>query len=276
LRLDRDRPPRLPVGVLPRTVGDEAEVRPPPAPDRTVPHELPAAGSRVEGDPRQSGRDQLVPLLDGAPVAGPPDLAAALQPVRGDARARLHLAAVRRPPDLRCAREPGSSAARGGERSRREPSAGVLAGDASAVPARRRRGLPLRLHPHARRVRHAVARRRNVRIHVRQPDRRPFRDRVSRLADGIDAGHLPAPRRRPAHGRLLPVPQTPAGGGGLMDVALSRTGAWVLRAFFVLVVAFLYAPIVVLLVFSFNDAAVPSFPLSGFTLEWYRQFLTNS
>jgi spermidine/putrescine transport system permease protein len=61
-----------------------------------------------------------------------------------------------------------------------------------------------------------------------------------------------------------------------MDVALSRNGAWLLRAFFFLVVLFLYAPIVILLIFSFNDSAVPTFPLSGFTLHWYHQFLTNS
>ena len=60
------------------------------------------------------------------------------------------------------------------------------------------------------------------------------------------------------------------------DVALSRSGAWILRAFFCLVVLFLYAPIVILLIFSFNDSAVPSFPLSGFTFHWYHQFLTNS
>ena len=61
-----------------------------------------------------------------------------------------------------------------------------------------------------------------------------------------------------------------------MDVALSRNGRLVLRAFFALVVVFLYAPIVILLIFSFNDSAVPTFPLSGFTLHWYHQFLTNS
>jgi spermidine/putrescine transport system permease protein len=61
-----------------------------------------------------------------------------------------------------------------------------------------------------------------------------------------------------------------------MDVALSRTGAWVLRGFFCLVVAFLYAPIVILLIFSFNNSTIPTFPLSGFTLHWYHQFLTNS
>lgn len=61
----------------------------------------------------------------------------------------------------------------------------------------------------------------------------------------------------------------------MSDVALSKNAARGLRAFYVLVVAFLYAPIVVLLVFSFNDSAVPSFPLSGFTLHWYGEFLRN-
>jgi spermidine/putrescine transport system permease protein len=61
-----------------------------------------------------------------------------------------------------------------------------------------------------------------------------------------------------------------------MDVALSRNGKWVLRAFFALVVVFLYAPIVMLLIFSFNDSALPAFPLSGFTLRWYREFLANT
>ena len=54
-----------------------------------------------------------------------------------------------------------------------------------------------------------------------------------------------------------------------------ETGAWLLRAFFALIIVFLYAPIVVLLIFSFNDSDLPTFPLSGFTLRWYHQFLTN-
>ena len=61
-----------------------------------------------------------------------------------------------------------------------------------------------------------------------------------------------------------------------MDVALSKNGARVLRAFFAFVVIFLYAPIVILLIFSFNDSEVPAFPLGGFTFHWYHQFLTNS
>jgi spermidine/putrescine transport system permease protein len=60
-----------------------------------------------------------------------------------------------------------------------------------------------------------------------------------------------------------------------MNVALSKTGGRLLRAFFALVVVFLYAPILILLIFSFNNSDVPAFPLSGFTLHWYHQFLTN-
>ena len=60
-----------------------------------------------------------------------------------------------------------------------------------------------------------------------------------------------------------------------MDPALSKNGARALRVFFGLVVLFLYAPIVILLIFSFNNSAVPAFPLSGFTFHWYHEFLAN-
>jgi spermidine/putrescine transport system permease protein len=61
-----------------------------------------------------------------------------------------------------------------------------------------------------------------------------------------------------------------------MDVALSRNGKRALRVFFALLIVFLYAPIAILLVFSFNNSEVPTFPLSGFTLHWYHQFLNNA
>ena len=60
-----------------------------------------------------------------------------------------------------------------------------------------------------------------------------------------------------------------------MDVALSPNGRRVMRVFFALVIVFLYAPFAILLVFSFNTSPVPVFPLSGFTLRWYHDFLTN-
>jgi spermidine/putrescine transport system permease protein len=61
-----------------------------------------------------------------------------------------------------------------------------------------------------------------------------------------------------------------------MDVALSNNGKWALRVFFGLLVVFLYAPIAVLLIFSFNDSAIPAFPLSGFTTQWYHDFIHNA
>ena len=39
--------------------------------------------------------------------------------------------------------------------------------------------------------------------------------------------------------------------------------------------AFLYVPIIVLVVFSFNDNPVTTLPLRGFTLEWYQRALSN-
>ena len=60
-----------------------------------------------------------------------------------------------------------------------------------------------------------------------------------------------------------------------MDVALSRNGRRMLRIFFLVLVTFLYAPIAILLIFSFNDSDIPAFPLSGFTTQWYRDFATN-
>jgi len=60
-----------------------------------------------------------------------------------------------------------------------------------------------------------------------------------------------------------------------VDVALSQNGRRLLRIFFLVLVTFLYAPIAILLIFSFNDSDIPAFPLSGFTTQWYRDFATN-
>src|SRR5205823_6097739 len=83
--------------------------------------------------------------------------------------------------------------------------------------------------------------------------------------DRLGACALPARGDRRAHRRLRAL-RPGTGGAHLMDAALSRNGRRLLQALFLLVVVFLYAPIVILLVFSFNDSALPSFPLSGFSL----------
>ena len=46
-----------------------------------------------------------------------------------------------------------------------------------------------------------------------------------------------------------------------------------LRAFYVAMLVLLYLPIGMLFVFSFNDAITLSFPLDGFTTEWYASVL---
>ena len=59
-----------------------------------------------------------------------------------------------------------------------------------------------------------------------------------------------------------------------MELSSSRGALWALRVFFVLLVAFLYLPLMVLMVFSFNSGDV-SFPLQGFTLSWYQRAAQN-
>ena len=44
-----------------------------------------------------------------------------------------------------------------------------------------------------------------------------------------------------------------------------------LRAYAVIYLIFLYAPIILLPMFAFNDSKVIAFPLSGFTTNWFGQ-----
>ena len=48
-----------------------------------------------------------------------------------------------------------------------------------------------------------------------------------------------------------------------------------LRPFYVVMLALLYLPIAILFVFSFNGNTTLSFPLEGFTLDWYGSVLGN-
>ena len=60
-----------------------------------------------------------------------------------------------------------------------------------------------------------------------------------------------------------------------MEAAASSRGRRGLRAYFILFALFLYTPIVVLMIFSFNDSLIVAFPLSGFTVKWYRLLAQN-
>jgi spermidine/putrescine transport system permease protein len=59
-----------------------------------------------------------------------------------------------------------------------------------------------------------------------------------------------------------------------MEIATSKGALRLLKVFFALFALFLYLPIAILALFSFNDGDV-SFPLQGFTTAWYERFLTN-
>jgi spermidine/putrescine transport system permease protein len=59
------------------------------------------------------------------------------------------------------------------------------------------------------------------------------------------------------------------------DIATSRNGSRALKVWFGVLVLFLYAPLLLLLMFSFNDNNLPVFPLRGFTTEAYSQFAAN-
>jgi len=60
-----------------------------------------------------------------------------------------------------------------------------------------------------------------------------------------------------------------------MSAAAGRVARGVLSGYFLLMLVFLYAPIVVLVIFSFNDNTTPTLPLAGFTTHWYHLALGN-
>jgi spermidine/putrescine transport system permease protein len=54
-----------------------------------------------------------------------------------------------------------------------------------------------------------------------------------------------------------------------------RTRSSLLRGFFWLLLGLLYLPILILFVFSLNAGTTLSFPLKGFTLDWYARILST-
>ncbi len=51
--------------------------------------------------------------------------------------------------------------------------------------------------------------------------------------------------------------------------------AWAWRLFLMFVGAMLFGPLVILVLFSFNDSNVLAFPLEGLTTDWYSEALTD-
>ena len=61
----------------------------------------------------------------------------------------------------------------------------------------------------------------------------------------------------------------------MIDIATSKLAKWVLIGIFVLEIVFLYAPVTLLYIFSFNEGSVVAFPFVGFTFDWYETAFTN-
>ncbi len=57
---------------------------------------------------------------------------------------------------------------------------------------------------------------------------------------------------------------------------LSRAASFPLFAYAILFLVFLYLPVLLLPLFSFNASATPSLPLAGFTLDWYKSLGSNA
>lgn len=47
----------------------------------------------------------------------------------------------------------------------------------------------------------------------------------------------------------------------------------VLLIYMIILLAFMFLPILAMIIFSFNDSAIPSLPWGGFTFDWYGEFL---
>ncbi len=56
---------------------------------------------------------------------------------------------------------------------------------------------------------------------------------------------------------------------------LSRTTRIALRIATIAILVFIYVPIVIIVLFSFNTSRVATWPISGFTLEWYQKALND-
>ena len=85
-----------------------------------------------------------------------------------------------------------------------------------------------------------------------------------------------------APGALPPQPKTPLSGPAMSDAKVVRDAPgpleylrrWPLRAWIAIVTAFLYAPLITLMIFSFNDSR-RNIVWKGFTLEYYEKALSN-
>lgn len=184
----------------------------------------------------------------------------------------VHVPAVHGFAVVRIHRKAGQPPARRGPGSRGQRLPVVLARYVPADPARHHRGLDARFPAVARGVLHPRNPRRGQEYAHRQLHQEPVHG-GPRLAARRGGEHHSDVAAGPAH-RGVPDGQPqgrlarPYGRGGVMMRKLGKLWLWI-------VYAFLFLPIFVVIVYSFNAAKYTS-AWKGFTLKWYSQLFGNA
>src|SRR5215211_2329887 len=223
--------------------------------------QLPGQGVRLAGD---GGRRRGAGLGPGPGRAARPRVRAG----RGLAGPGLPVAALHDPAHLRRPRPAARLAARGLVRSGRPRPADLPVGDPAPGPAGGGGRVDLHLLADPGRLRGRQHRRRQ------DPDDRQRHLRQRRR------GQQPALRGRPGlraggHHGGLPAGRPAGRGAGEPLMHLSGSARVALRVVTAVVLVFVYLPLLVVVVNSFNPDRVASWPPDGFTVDWWARAWDN-
>src|SRR5690606_22476971 len=229
---------------------------------------VPDPGLRLDRHPRRQRHPQPLPAVD---RAGRRAAAHPLHPAGGLHRHRLLLPAVHDPAAVRQPGEARPPPAGGRLRPRCAAVEGVRAHHPAAVALGHHRRLHAGDDPDRGRVRdpgdarrpgHADDRPGAVGRVLQQP----------RLAGGLGGGDRDAAPAAGADPGLQPLPAAhPGGPAGMNDSLGMRMLRW---AVLVLGFAFLYLPIVLLVVYSFNSSRLATV-WAGFSVKWYGELMRD-
>src|SRR5947209_9721889 len=188
---------------------------------------------------------------------------------RGLHRHGLFVPAVHGAAALCHAGEDGRDADRGCCRSRRTTLEGVLAGDAASLAPGRHCGRVAVLHSDRRRICHS----RSARGLAQHHDRANGVDRVlpqQRLAGGVRRCGSAALHTACADPRL----PTHANSRPCREPVIMRKASWFNVVSLALGLAFLYLPIVILVIYSFNASRLVTV-WAGWSLRWYAELAND-
>src|SRR5260370_75268 len=194
-----------------------------------------------------------------------------LQPFRGRSHAHAHLHAICVSSHLRRARAYTPPTRRSLRGPRVRPHADLPASDSASVYAWLARRSYVCFRPVARRLPRAPSGRRPLRHHDCKRRANPLR-RSLRLATRRDHFRLhPDPHGFPA------LPQRTSRKALVLQMTASfpTRRAPLLATYAAFVFAFIYLPIVVLILYSFNRDGVGGFPPRHLTLNWYAQLFAG-